>query len=55
MNIWGKMMVSAGGAVLATMLVGAVGITGDTSENDELCAIHGITVAGLVPDTGDPL
>ena len=28
MNIWGKMMVSAGGAVLATMLVGAVGLFG---------------------------
>ena len=28
MNIWGKMMISAGGAVLATMLVGAVGLFG---------------------------
>jgi methyl-accepting chemotaxis protein len=28
MNIWGKMMVSAGGAVLAAMLVGAVGLFG---------------------------
>src|SRR5262245_21352945 len=28
MNIWGKMMVSAGGAVLATMLVGGVGLFG---------------------------
>ena len=28
MNIWGKLMVSAGGAVLATMLVGAVGLFG---------------------------
>src|SRR5690242_18538049 len=28
MNIWGKMMVSAGGAVLATMVVGAVGLFG---------------------------
>ncbi len=28
MNIWGKMMVSAGGAVLATIVVGAVGLFG---------------------------
>lgn len=38
-----------GGAVL-----GAVGISGDTSDNDEVCAVHGIRAAGLVPDTGDP-
>ena len=27
-------------------IVGAVGITGDTSENDEACAIAGIEAAG---------
>ncbi|MEM8637007.1 MAG: heme-binding protein [Pseudomonadota bacterium] len=31
---------------------GAVGITGDTSENDELCAIRGIEAAGFTPDSG---
>ena len=30
-------------------LVGAVGITGDTSDNDEAAAVAGITGAGLVP------
>jgi aminocarboxymuconate-semialdehyde decarboxylase len=35
-------------------IIGAVGISGDTSENDETCAVHGIQSAGLVPDTGDP-
>jgi uncharacterized protein GlcG (DUF336 family) len=35
-------------------IVGAVGISGDTSENDELCAVYGVSGAGLVPDTGDP-
>ena len=35
-------------------IVGAVGISGDTSENDETCAVYGIGCAGLVPDTGDP-
>ena len=33
---------------------GAVGISGDTSDNDETCAVFGIRAAGLVPDTGDP-
>ena len=35
-------------------VVGAVGISGDISDKDEICAVHGITSAGLVPDTGDP-
>ncbi len=33
-------------------LIGAVGVTGDTSDNDELCALAGIAAAGLVADTG---
>lgn len=33
-------------------LIGAVGITGDTSDNDELCAVAGIEAVGLVADTG---
>ena len=35
-------------------IVGAVGISGDTSDKDEVCAVAGIQAAGLVPDTGDP-
>ena len=35
-------------------ILGAVGISGDTSDNDEICAVAGISRAGLVPDTGDP-
>jgi uncharacterized protein GlcG (DUF336 family) len=31
--------------------IGAVGISGDTSDNDEICALAGIAAAGL---TGDP-
>lgn len=34
------------------MLVGAAGVTGDNSDNDEMCAIAGIEAAGLVADTG---
>ena len=33
-------------------IVGAVGITGDTSDNDEACAIAGIEAIGLVADPG---
>ena len=33
-------------------LLGAVGITGDTSDNDEICAVAGIKAAGFVADTG---
>ena len=33
-------------------LLGAVGISGDASENDEICAVVGIRAVGLAPDTG---
>lgn len=33
-------------------LLGAVGVTGDTSDNDEICALAGIAAAGLDADTG---
>lgn len=33
-------------------LAGAVGISGDTSDNDEICAVAGIEAAGLAADTG---
>lgn len=33
-------------------LLGAVGVTGDNSDNDEICAVAGIEAAGLVADTG---
>jgi uncharacterized protein GlcG (DUF336 family) len=53
----GKMVPVPGGVLIrsaAGEILGAVGISGDASENDEVCAVHGITAAGLVPDTGDP-
>lgn len=31
-------------------IIGAVGITGDTGDNDEICAIEGVKAAGLVSD-----
>jgi len=33
-------------------LLGAVGVTGDISDNDEQCAVAGIEAAGLVAETG---
>jgi uncharacterized protein GlcG (DUF336 family) len=43
----GVLIRDAGGALL-----GAVGVSGDTSDNDEICALAGIAVAGLVADSG---
>jgi len=39
-------IVPAAGGVLVQLdgqLLGAVGVTGDTSDNDELCALHGLS------------
>ena len=33
-------------------ILGAVGVSGDTSDNDEIAAAAGIEAAGLVFDTG---
>jgi uncharacterized protein GlcG (DUF336 family) len=33
-------------------LLGAIGISGETSDNDEICAVAGIRAAGLVAETG---
>ena len=40
---------AAGGVIVMEGgdIVGAVGVTGDTSDNDELCALAGIAAAGL--------
>jgi uncharacterized protein GlcG (DUF336 family) len=35
-------------------IIGAVGVSGDTSDKDEFCAIHGIRAAGLSPEPGEP-
>lgn len=55
-QIFPKGIVPVPGGVLirdaSGQLLGAVGISGDTSDNDEVCAIAGIAAAGLVADTG---
>ena len=52
----GKIVPAPGGVLIrnaAGLIVGAVGVSGDASDNDELCGIEGIVAAGLKPDTGD--
>lgn len=51
----GRMIPVPGGVLIrdaAGAILGAVGISGDNSENDEICAVDGIRATGLVPDTG---
>jgi uncharacterized protein GlcG (DUF336 family) len=48
-------MVPVPGGVLIQdggVLLGAVGISGDSSDNDEACAIAGIEAAGLKANAG---
>ncbi|SDB13951.1 GlcG/HbpS family heme-binding protein [Belnapia rosea] len=57
-DLAGGKAVPVPGGVLACdasgLILGAVGISGDVSAQDEVCAVAGITAVGLVPDTGDP-
>jgi uncharacterized protein GlcG (DUF336 family) len=53
----GRIVPVPGGVLIrddAGDIIGSVGISGDTSDKDEACAVHGISSAGLSPDTGDP-
>jgi len=43
----GGVLIRSGGSV-----VGAVGVTGDSSDNDETCAVAAIKAAGFEADTG---
>jgi uncharacterized protein GlcG (DUF336 family) len=52
----GKVVPAPGGVLIrdaAGDIIGAVGISGDTSDKDELCCIAGIQAAGLEADTGE--
>lgn len=51
----GRMAPVAGGVLVRNSngdVIGAVGISGDVSDKDEVCAVHGIGSAGLKADTG---
>ena len=55
-SIFPKGIIPVPGGVLirdaSGALLGAVGVSGDTSDNDEICALAGIAAAALVADTG---
>ena len=53
--VGGQMIPVPGGVLIkdsAGATLGAVGVSGDTSDNDEAAATAGIEAAGLVSDTG---
>jgi uncharacterized protein GlcG (DUF336 family) len=51
----GRVVTNPGGVLIRDAereIIGAVGISGDTSDKDEACAIAGIEAAGLYADPG---
>ena len=51
----GRVVPVPGGVLIrdaSKTVIGAVGISGDTSDRDEACCLAGIAAAGLVGDTG---
>ena len=51
----GRFVPAAGGVLIRDGdgdIIGAVGISGDNSDKDEVCAVAGIAAAGLKADTG---
>jgi uncharacterized protein GlcG (DUF336 family) len=51
----GRMVTNPGGVLIRDGggdIIGAVGISGDTADNDETCAVAGIEAAGFTPDPG---
>lgn len=50
----GRMIPVPGGVLIRSGddIAGAVGISGDTSDRDEECAVAGVTAAGFQADTG---
>jgi len=50
----GRMVPVPGGVLImdGAKVLGAIGVSGDTSDNDEICAIAGIEAAGLKPNAG---
>ena len=50
----GRMVPVPGGVLIQDngVLLGAIGISGDSSDNDEVCAVAGIEAAGLQANTG---
>jgi uncharacterized protein GlcG (DUF336 family) len=52
----GKLIALPGGVIIRESdgsILGAVGVSGDASEPDEVCAVAGVEAAGLQADIGD--
>ena len=52
----GRMVPVPGGALIRDgkgAIIGSIGISGDISENDEVCLVDAVESQGLVADTGD--
>lgn len=52
----GRLVALPGGVIIrdeAGAILGAVGVSGDVSEPDEICAVAGVAAAGLQADIGD--
>jgi len=52
----GRMVPVAGGVLIRdheNNIIGSIGISGDTSDNDEVCAVAGVLAASLLADTGE--
>lgn len=53
----GRVMPVIGGVLIrnaAGDIIGAVGVSGDTEDNDDACAVAGIVAANLQADNGEP-
>ncbi len=53
----GRFVPVPGGVLVQTgegVTIGAVGVSGDTSEKDEYCAVEAIRTAGLAPEPAEP-
>ncbi|MDH5410598.1 MAG: heme-binding protein [Alphaproteobacteria bacterium] len=51
----GRVVSMPGGVLIKNgggRIIGALGVTGDTADNDEICAVAGVEAAGLTADTG---
>ena len=52
----GRMVPAAGGALIrdaSGAIIGSIGISGDTSDNDDSCLVAAVKSQGLIADTGD--
>lgn len=54
-NLFGGLIAVPGGVLIkdaSGKIMGSIGISGDTSDNDEACAMAGLAAVGLKGDTG---